>query len=100
MRAAAERAGVELTERREGVPPELVADHPLLSAAIVATGRPAFAVPFGTDAVHLQRIAPSIVLGPGDVTTAHTPEERVAIAELAAAPPLLLRLAERVSALP
>ncbi|MCS6853788.1 MAG: M20/M25/M40 family metallo-hydrolase [Elioraea sp.] len=100
VRAAAERAGVELAEHWEGDPPELATDHPLVRAAVAVTGREAITAPFGTDAVHLQRIAPTIVLGPGDVTTAHTAEERVAIADLAAAPPLLLRLAERVCALP
>lgn len=100
VRAAAARSGVELAERWEGEPPELAPDHPLVRAAVAETGRDAVTAPFGTDAVHLQRIAPTIVLGPGEVTTAHTPEERIALADLAAAPAVLLRLAERVSALP
>lgn len=100
VRAAAERAGVELAERWEGEPPELPEEHPLVQAAVAETGRAAGTAPFGTDAVHLQRIAPAIVLGPGDVATAHTPEERIALADLTAAPDVLLRLARRIAALP
>jgi acetylornithine deacetylase len=55
-------------------------------------------VPFGTDAVALQALAPCVVLGPGDIGLAHTPEERVPVAELAAAVPLMARFLERGAA--
>ncbi len=99
VREAAERAGIALAERREGAPPELPPDHPLVAAAVAETGQPPMTAPFGTDAVVLQQVAPAIVLGPGDVRAAHTPQERIALAALAAAPPILLRLAGRVAAL-
>jgi acetylornithine deacetylase/succinyl-diaminopimelate desuccinylase-like protein len=37
-------------------------------------------------------------LGPGDIGLAHTPEERVPVAELAAAVPLMARFLERGAA--
>jgi acetylornithine deacetylase len=46
----------------------------------------------------LQQIAPCIVLGPGDIGHAHKPAEAVALAELAAAIPVFMTLAERVAA--
>jgi len=92
VEAAAARAGLSLTHLVDGTPPELPEDHPLVAAAVAATGRPARTVPFGTDASRLNAIAPCVVLGPGDIGVAHTPHERVPVAELAAAVPLFRRL--------
>ena len=89
---AARRAGVTLTERREGTPPELPADHPLVRLAVDRTGQAARTAPYGTDASELQDLAPCIVLGPGSIATAHTPRECVAVADLAAAVPVFRRL--------
>lgn len=95
VRGAAERAGIELTVITEGAPPELPADHPLVRLATELTGKPATTAPFGTDASELQAIAPCIVLGPGEIGTAHTPQECVAVADLAAAVGLFTRILER-----
>lgn len=92
VRAAAERQGLELRLRPEGPPPELPAEHPLIRLAVEMTGRAARTAPYGTDASELQAIAPCVVLGPGTIETAHTPHERVRIAELAAAVPLFGRI--------
>ena len=92
VRAAADRAGVELTERREGTPPELPVDHPLIRLAQDITGKPAATAPYGTDASELQDIAPCVILGPGTIATAHTPRECVALADLAAAVPIFRRI--------
>ena len=92
VRAAADRAGVELTERREGTPPELPVDHPLIRLAEGITGKPAATAPYGTDASELQDIAPCVILGPGTIATAHTPRECVALADLAAAVPIFRRI--------
>ena len=92
VKAAAARAGLELTFVVDGSPPELPADHPLVAAAVGITGRPARTVPFGTDATRLNALAPCLVLGPGDIAMAHTPRERVPVAELAAAVPLFRAL--------
>lgn len=97
VEAAAARAGVALEITREGDPPELAPDHPLIRLASELTGNTPQTAPYGTDASELQGIAPAIVLGPGDISVAHRPGESVSIAELAAAVPLFMRLAERLA---
>jgi len=99
VREAAAAHGVALEEAWEGAPPELPEDHPLVAAAVAVTGRPATTAPYGTDASELQALAPCIVLGPGDVAEAHRPGEGMAVADLAAAPAMLVALAERIAAL-
>jgi acetylornithine deacetylase len=96
---AAGRFGIEVSEAREGFPPELAADHPLVRLCVDAAGLPAGTAPYGTDASELQAIAPCVVLGPGDIAEAHTPTEKVRVAELAAAVPVFIRLAERCAAM-
>jgi acetylornithine deacetylase len=98
VREAAARAGLALSEAREGTPPELPADHPFVRLVAGHLGVPATTAPYGTDASVLQQIAPCIVLGPGDIGHAHKPAEAVALAELAAAIPVFMTLAERVAA--
>lgn len=98
VREAAGRAGVALTEVREGRPPELAADHPLVRLGVAETGQEPRVAPYGTDASELQAIAPCLVLGPGDIAEAHRPGESIRLADLAAAVPVFMRLAERVAA--
>lgn len=95
VRAAAARAGIEVSEAREGTPPELPADHPVVRLCADVTGVAAMTAPYGTDASELQAIAPCIVLGPGDIAQAHTSSETVRIADLTAAIPVFMRLAAR-----
>lgn len=97
VRKAAAAAGLKMVERQEGGPPELPADHPLIAAAVELTGNAARTAPYGTDASELQMIAPCVVLGPGDITLAHTPHEEVSLSALAAAVPLFQRMAERMA---
>ena len=92
VRGAARRAGLKLTEAREGAPPELPVEHPLVALAVRHTNRPATTAPYGTDASELQGLAPCVVLGPGSIATAHTPHECVALADLEAACKLFARL--------
>ncbi len=96
---AAGRFGIAVSEAREGFPPELQADHPLVRLCVDATGKPAGTAPYGTDASELQAIAPCVVLGPGDIAEAHRPTEKVRVADLAAAVPVFTRLAERCAAM-
>jgi len=93
--SAANRFGITVTEAREGFPPELPADHPLVRLCVDVVGRQAGTAPYGTDASELQAIAPCVVLGPGDIVEAHTPTEKARVADLAAAVPVFMRLAER-----
>jgi acetylornithine deacetylase len=97
VRGAAARHGIALTEAREGAPPELPADHPLIAMAVQVTGAAPRTAPYGTDASELQAIAPCVVLGPGSIEVAHKPNESVSLRELADAVPVFLRLAERLA---
>jgi acetylornithine deacetylase len=82
VREAARDAGIELAEQHEAFPPELPADHPFVRFGVALTGNAPRTAPFGTDACELQALAPCLVLGPGDVGTAHTPRECVRAADL------------------
>ena len=97
VNTAAKRFGVQVSEAREGFPPELPADHPFVRLCVDVAGQPAGTAPYGTDASELQAIAPCVVLGPGSITEAHTPTEKVRVADLAAAVPVFMRLAERMA---
>jgi acetylornithine deacetylase/succinyl-diaminopimelate desuccinylase-like protein len=90
---AAERCGIEVSEAREGFPPELPTDHPLVRMCVDAVGHPPGTAPYGTDASELQAIAPCVVIGPGSIVEAHTPTEKVRVAELVDAVPVLMKLA-------
>ncbi|MFL1463863.1 M20/M25/M40 family metallo-hydrolase [Roseococcus sp. DSY-14] len=100
LERAAGECGVALDIAREGLPPELPEDHPLVRECAAAAGQAARTVPFGTDASILQDIAPCVILGPGDIGVAHTPHERVALAELDAARDLYLTLLNGTPASP
>jgi acetylornithine deacetylase/succinyl-diaminopimelate desuccinylase-like protein len=94
---AALRHDIAITEAREGYPPELPADHPLVRLCVGIAGAGAKTAPYGTDASELQAIAPCVILGPGDIAVAHRPIEHVRIADLVGAVPVLMRLAERAA---
>lgn len=93
VRDAAKRAGIELEELREGDPPELASNHPLIAAVVAEVGKPAKTAPYGTDASELGAIAPCVVLGPGDIGVAHAPGESLRLDALAAAVPVYQKLA-------
>ncbi|HBK06939.1 MAG TPA: acetylornithine deacetylase [Acetobacteraceae bacterium] len=95
VREAASRHGVMVTEAEEGAPPELPSDHPFVRACVEVSGQPATTAPFGTDASVLQTIAPSVIMGPGDIGVAHRPGEAVKLSDLAAAVPMFQALATR-----
>ena len=94
VREAAAAARLKLTEKMEGSPPELPADHRLIQAAVELTGFAARTAPYGTDASELQALAPCLIMGPGDIAVAHTPHEAVSVSALAGAVPLFQRMAE------
>jgi acetylornithine deacetylase/succinyl-diaminopimelate desuccinylase-like protein len=92
VQEAANRAGLELTVKRQGPPPETAADHPFIQAVEAATGHRAETRPFGTDASELQDVAPCAILGPEVMDTAHSPHERARVDLLAAAVPVFQRI--------
>jgi acetylornithine deacetylase/succinyl-diaminopimelate desuccinylase-like protein len=94
VRGAARRAGLALTEAREGKPPELPEAHPLVRLCSEAVGAAPGVAAFGTDASELHDLAPCVIMGPGDIAQAHAPAESVSIADLAVAVPVFMRLAE------
>jgi acetylornithine deacetylase len=91
---AARRFGIAVSEAREGFPPELAPDHPLIRHCVALSGKPASTAPYGTDASELQAIAPCVVLGPGNIGEAHTPTEKARTPDLIAAVPLFSKLAD------
>ena len=95
VQSAAARFGIAVSEAREGFPPELAADHPLVRLCVDSVGKAAGTAPYGTDASELQAIAPCVVLGPGDIAEAHTPTEKVRIADLVDAVPVLMGIVEK-----
>lgn len=97
VRASAARHGLALAAVPEGLPPELPGNHPLIRLVSGETGKPAITAPFGTDASELSALAPCVIVGPGDIGQAHCPAESLALAELEAAVPQFMRLAERVA---
>jgi acetylornithine deacetylase len=96
VRDAAQRARLALTEAREGNPPELPETHPFVKLCSRVVGAAPGVAPYGTDASELQALAPCVILGPGDIAQAHAPDECVSIAELAAAVPLFMQLAQEI----
>jgi acetylornithine deacetylase/succinyl-diaminopimelate desuccinylase-like protein len=99
VRGSAARNGLELSESREGRPPELPRGHWFVGLCQDATGREAGVAPYGTDASELQAVAPCVLLGPGDIAFAHKPGEKVAVRSLEEAIPVFQRLAEQVARL-
>ncbi len=98
VRESAARCGLSLVEAREGRPPELAAEHWLIALATAASGAAPVTAPYGTDASVLQEVAPCVIMGPGDIGTAHRPGEHVRVAELVAAVDLFAGLAVRGAA--
>jgi len=98
MAEAAERQGLHLTMLRDGSPPELPEDHPLVRLGAELSGESAITVPFGTDASVLQALCPVIVMGPGSIDDAHKPTEKLAVAELERAVDRYGELLRRVAA--
>lgn len=66
------------------LPAEVDADDPFARLVAEITGTPMAGLPYGCDLGLLQQVGgiPGVVLGPGDVATAHAPDEAVPVAEL------------------
>nr|WP_314585162.1 acetylornithine deacetylase [uncultured Pseudomonas sp.] len=92
----AERFGVRIDYQPlfPAVPPfEQPAEAELVRLAERLTGHSAEAVAFATEAPYLQAITQEVlVLGPGDISCAHQPEEHLALARIAPTVKLLQQL--------
>jgi len=100
VRAAAAAAGLEFSAVADGVPFEIPADSALVTLAERLSGRAVTTAPYGTDATVLAAIAPTVIMGPGDVGYAHQPNEQVQVADLVALVPLAIGMAKAVDAMP
>ncbi len=97
VRASADRHGLTLDVRPEGVPPELAADHPLVQQVEKLTGGPARVAGFGSDASQLSAVAPCLLFGPGSMAQAHQPDEFITLAALNEAVSAFYKLALIIS---
>jgi len=96
VREAAKLYGLTLSEAREGDPPELPESHPFVQLCSRVSGSAPRVAPYGTDASMLQALAPCVIMGPGDIGKAHTPDECVPVAELAAAVPVFMNMTTEI----
>jgi acetylornithine deacetylase len=75
------RAEIQPLRQQAGF--ETPADAALIRSAEAVTGKPAISIPFGSEASIFAPMAEEmIVMGPGDMRTAHSSRECVAVAEL------------------
>ena len=85
------RCDVQVLRMQSGF--ETAASSPLVRAMEAFSGRPAVAIPFGSEASVLNAVAEEVVVwGPGDMRTAHSERECVAVAELETAVGLMCSL--------
>jgi acetylornithine deacetylase len=99
IRRAAESGGLDIEVRPEAPPPELPADAPLVRAMEQILGRKACVMGLGTEASEYSRMAPSLIVGPGDIDVCHKPAESISIRELHEAVGIYQRIAKELPAL-
>jgi acetylornithine deacetylase len=78
----------QATQLLTRVPPLAPDPHGLATAFAVSLGasRPAFAMPFGTEAGFFQEVGiPAVICGPGSIAQAHQPDEWIEIDQIVAA---------------
>jgi acetylornithine deacetylase len=97
VQEAADRNNLTLDIRKEPLPPELPATHALVQLCAEISGASAETAPYGTDATQLQEIAPCVIMGPGNISTAHSPHERTKLSDLADSVAVYMELAERAA---
>ncbi|MFN8471646.1 MAG: M20/M25/M40 family metallo-hydrolase [Anaerolineae bacterium] len=87
--------GLEVTSTAYLPPFYTPPDAPIVRAAIEASGvESAVTVPYGTDGLYLQNVAPLVVLGPGNILQAHTDGEWIEIAQITRAVEVYRRMIE------
>lgn len=88
---------IEFRELFVGTPAmETAADTPIVRAAEALSGTPAEAVDFGTEGAFYNRMGmDNVILGPGDITQAHQPNEYLAVDRIEPMRRILRGLVER-----
>jgi acetylornithine deacetylase len=99
IRRSAATHGLDIDVRPEAPPPELPADAPLVRAMEKIIGRKARVMGLGTEASEYSRMAPSLILGPGNIDVAHKPAESISVRELQEAVGIYGRIAKELPAL-
>ncbi len=100
MRGVWEGADIETEMLGEvpGLVPEAGSDAETLALALTESNQ-TFGVSYATEAGLFQQLGiPTVVCGPGNIEQAHTPDEFIALSEVAACERFLRRLMERVCA--
>ncbi len=104
VRDAVEETGLEVSfaTLADGIPPmETAADATIVQAIEALTGQEAEAVTYSTEGPFLTRMGlETVILGPGELSQAHQPNESLAIASLAPTVDLLGGLIEQFCATP
>ncbi|MFH1566636.1 MAG: M20/M25/M40 family metallo-hydrolase [Gemmatimonadota bacterium] len=97
-RACARRLGLSCQVRRIGTPLYTPPGSPLVQTALKLTRtRRAATVPYGTDGLaYAARMPQLIVLGPGDISQAHTVDEWIAVEQLRRGTDLYARFIDHV----
>jgi acetylornithine deacetylase len=93
VRDSATRHKLEIDIRPEAPPPELPPDHTLVRSAEKILGTRATVAGLGTEASEYTKLAPCLVIGPGDIDHAHKPTEYIDLPQLAQSTDLYRRLA-------
>ncbi len=92
---SARRHGLEIVTKTYLPPFYTPPDAPIVRAALAASGAAsALTVPYGTDGLHLQHVAPLVVLGPGNIAQAHTDGEWIELAQITRAVEVYRRMIE------
>jgi acetylornithine deacetylase len=92
----------EITTRTDAVAAALAPEHDgvaeALARELTGYGGPARTVPFGTDGGHFQAAGLStVVIGPGSIEQAHTPDEWIEVSQLERCDAMLARLIDHLA---
>lgn len=88
---------VEMSQKFEGIPPfETRADSPIVRACEELTGAPSGTVAFATEGPYLNALGcETVILGPGEISVAHQPDEHLPLDRVEPAIAVLERLIAR-----
>ena len=97
VQESARTHGLDLEHHAVGEPLYTPADSPLVQLSLELVGQErALTVPYRTDASYLASVFPCIVLGPGSLQQAHTPNEWISLDQLHRGVELFQRFVQKV----